>query len=284
MVAEPILFLSSDDKLQVRCLRNPLLFCVKDFIREIANKEISADQANIYWLSIQLKYLHERDLQTGAAVKFPGPLEGHVVSISATGLLILMHYLGVHYGIVNEKYRVEIQDRLQEIIADSSAVDKYVRDFDDGELDQIYASLGKDEAKITASSEDSVGMTETLAQLVIERQKEIDELKSKIAEHENEEKAAKRLRMGSFCLKSLIPELELDIAKKYNDRLCRNVVSRFKREFPDNKTFLKRNVLYFSGDDRQLVESILHSEATKLKMRLIDKECWLVAPGAEVLG
>jgi hypothetical protein len=277
MVAEPVLFLSSDDKLRVRCNRSPLVFCVKDFIRAVCKRDIGSTAANAYWLEIQLSNLREYEFQNARVVKFIGPLEGEVVCLSASGLLILMHHLDVKHRIVNKRYKAEIQDRLQEIARDGRAAEKYVRDFDDGELDAVYASIARGEKIEVSEESEELDRVKNLVQTLITRTTEFDTINSKIKELENR----KRLKSDSFNAKSLIEELGLDVPEQYTNRICQNVASQFKKKFPENETFLKRNVIYFAKKDRPEVESILRQQVFKVKSILLEKEMRIVAPGAE---
>jgi len=257
-----MLFLSSDEKLQVRCNKSPLVFCVKDFVRAVSKKEISSDAANLYWLQIQLSELGERDLQNAHAVKFIGPLESEVICLGASGLLIILHHLDTRFGIVSKKYKAEIQNRLQEIANDKSAVDKYVWDHDDGELDALNAAMAKGEKFY---SDDDDVLTDSTSDL----------LAAKINELEK-----KRARTESFSVRSLIEDLGMEVPEQYMHSICKSVVALFKKKFPEKEIYQKRNLAHFFKEDRPEVESILRQQVLKVQMIIHEREFHVLAPGA----
>ena len=97
MVAEPTLFLSRDELIQVRVhttKKGVRVYCVRDFIRMIANKQLKPSEALIYWMSAasSRELRSEHDIQDQYAIQFLGPYEPKNMCITAGGLLILFHY------------------------------------------------------------------------------------------------------------------------------------------------------------------------------------------------
>ena len=301
MVAEPTLFLSKDRKLQVRACTTRSgweVFCVKDFIRQIANRTVGPNDAMIYWLNALGKLMHEENILKNIPVRFAGPYEGPNICIGAEGLLILYHYLDDRFGLVSEVYRIEVQDVLMNIIAKGNAAD-YVCMHDDGEIDELVAEKGDrpltcpptgskyifvpekadtnrqetlDEAAATQTNE---MVSEENAELVFERVVQLEKqakTKAKPGDPETFE-MRKRRRTDGFCIKALIAEMKItDIPTPYMNQLCKRVITNFKTRFPDRETSVYRRQTLFCQNDRQAVISVLRAEHLKLRLWLIEHE------------
>jgi hypothetical protein len=111
-MTDPVIHLPTN--LRVRCTRSPLLFCVKDFLIAISKDPLDSDDANLYWITMQLRLLEEPELQSGRAVRFQDQV--HVVCISATGLMIVMHHFGTMRDVVETAG--EIQSLLETNVLD----------------------------------------------------------------------------------------------------------------------------------------------------------------------
>ena len=141
MVAELMLCLSKDQSVQVRAFQDTdnddkYFFCVKDFIRQTANKRMGPNDAMIYWLSTLGSLSHEDAIMDSRNILFLGPYEQENVCISAEGLILLYHHMDIRFQLVNEQYRSEVQDVLQEIHTNKASMETHVQMFDDGEIDE----------------------------------------------------------------------------------------------------------------------------------------------------
>jgi hypothetical protein len=150
MVAELTLFLSADDKVQVRAHRTRggvEVYCVRDFIRMVANRDLSPTDAMTGWMgaasSEELRAEHAIQDQYG--VRFEGAYEPRSVCLTAGGLLILLHYMDTQWGLVLEEYKEEVQQRLTDLVGGRGS--EYVRDYDDGEVDEMMVAMAEAQAK-----------------------------------------------------------------------------------------------------------------------------------------
>lgn len=290
MVAELTLFLSKDRQVQVRAhvtKSGKEVFCIKDFIRQTANKVMGPDDALIYWLSSQMKLLHEREILDSRMVQFLGPYESPEICISAAGLLILYHHLGVRFDFVNEKHREEVQQRLCDIVTAKSAA-AYVEMHDDGEIDEQLAEMGDEKwteppsgskfeyrdvvdgvemsgeqmnsmmksfnERLKVSEEEKMKMVNDLIVKLEAEKKANSAMKTQLSEFESSLEFKKRKKSG-FSLTSMISEKGWNIENR--ETFCKNVVAQYKTSFPNNETFSRHGLIHFYAEDKQIVEVLL---------------------------
>ena len=309
MVAESTLFLSSDGKLQVRAhttLSGQVVFCVKDFIRQISETELGPEDSMIYWLHAVGKLANEDKMLDQVLVLFAGPYEMQEVCIDAEGLLILFHLLDNKMGMVTPCYRIEIQEVLTGITSRGYTSNE-IRMHDDGEIDELLSEKGDQPlvmpplgskylfvTNITNDKEDKElpveGAYEALCselelakangrQLLDELNQKTDELararasllELKAVQHQNSRKCKRR---EGFCVRQLITENRLDVPEAYMDALCKAVIFGFRlcNQSQEHGMFVRHRVVYFYPEQREVVTAILQDEFLKLKLRLIEDE------------
>ena len=290
MVTELTLFLSKDRQVQVRAhvtKSGKEVFCIKDFIRQTANKVMGPDDALIYWLSSHMKLLHEREILDSRMVQFLGPYERPEICISAAGLLILYHHLGVRFNFVKEKYRVEVQNVLCDIISAKSA-SAHVEMHDDGEIDGQLAEMGDEkwteppagskyeyrdtvdgvemsgedmnsmmksfDERLRVSEEEKMRLVNDLIQKLEAEKQASAVMKTQLSGHESLQECKKRKKSG-FSLTSVISDKGWKIENK--EAFCKKVVAKYKTSFPTNETFLRHGLIHFYAEDKQVVEMLL---------------------------
>ena len=263
MVAEPTLFLSSDMQVQVRACTlasGREVFCVKDFIRQTANRALAPGEAMLYWLSALGNLMHtEEEIMNNIPILFAGPYEKPAICISAQGLLLVFHDLDRRFGLANDKYKSEVQDALLDIVAKGSAAG-HVRMHDDGEIDELLAEKGLE--PLTAPPPTS--------KYIFGRAPPSDEPPAQPPR----QAGCKRKRGDGFSVKALLAEGRMitDVPPTRLDQLCKAVISEFRARYPDRDVCRRHGQVLFRLCDRPAVAEILHAEHLKLKLRLIDGE------------
>jgi len=302
--AELTLFLSKDKKLQVRAHRtanHKTVFCIKDFIRQTANRALSPDDSMLCWLYAIGKLSHEDAILDNIAVQFAGPYEKPNVCLGAEGLLILYHFMGEELKLVNEEYRTEVQDVLMDVV---SGQEQHISMHDDGEIQEILAEMGDNkwdcpppESKFlfvpTVKNEN--GDEEAFEAFLtrhIQTELELRE-KVKALEEKNSELSLqleafaepmqelqqlrtandrKRARCDGVSVHGLCEEMGLDVPENHVAALCKRVIGAFKAAYPDKETFSKHKTTYFYPEDRELVANLLNEEHLQLQLWTLDNE------------
>ena len=287
MVAEPTLFMSKDGDLQVRAhktTKGKEVFCVKDFIRTTASKQISPDDALVYWLSSMGRLTHEREVMDARMVQFLGPYEKPQVCLSAEGLLILYQHLSERFAWVDEKYRQEVVDVLT-AVAHQKGWDLYVKMHDDGEVDELLAERGDREldgppegSRFIYMDSEEGGVTMEEAQEALEesrrtaarlreevrmRDVELAAVRAELKEHERMQDAKRRKGAG-FKLSALIDNEKYPMEMAVRDQVCKKVIASFRARFPEHETFMKNGTVHFYAEDEPVVKELLLEELESL--------------------
>jgi len=316
MAPEPFIFLTHDKLVDIRCckVKGTPYFCVKDFIRRIANRPMGPLDALQHWLSICLSLQYEHDIMNTYVYKFAGPYERPEVCVTANGLLIVLHHLDTVHELVNHAYRAEVNSRLLEVA--EGAGDRYIEDHDDGEVDAQMGGEGADlpegsRFRYTPTVRVSGADTEvTLDEAVRLERGENRRLTEKLARMEDElllarQEAANvaallnarivdlertiehRYNMdNAFKLTTLIKEAGMDIARDRLNPLCKRVVRLFRAENPDSSVFNRKGVLFFMPDDREEMERIIRHEHLQMELEqaeaehYVNRECDEARPAA----
>ncbi len=279
------------------------VFCVKDFIRQTANRTMSPDDALLCWLYAIGKLSHEDAIMDNIAVQFAGPYEKPNVCLGAEGLLILYHFMGEELRLVNDLYKTEVQDILTEIIAGQNC-DQHICMHDDGEIQELLAERGAEtwtmpprESKFffvptvqneSGEEEPFDAVLKRHVQTEAELRERLQTLEAKNAEMASElqshsehmrelkqlraSKDRKRTRGSGFCVQELCTELELDVPEAHMGTLCRKVINTFKSDHPGRHTFSKHKRVHFYPEDRALVADLLNEEHLNLQLWLLDNE------------
>ena len=271
------MFLTKDREVQVRAYKSKKdreFFCVKDFIRQTASKQMGPDDAMIYWLSSFAKLMHEREIVDSRTVLFMGPYETPNICISAEGLLILYHHLSSRFAWVDEKYRSEVQGALMDIIKKKSW-DGYVEMYDDGEVDEQIAEdcVGcppegskfhyKDEVdskqmtdeEINTIVQKNTGLIKDLISQLEAKSLALAEVKAKQDEGNIMQEKKKKKLTGFRTSSLLTAEHRLSVADR--DFLCKTVISNFKTHFPDRETFSRHGTVHFFEEDKPIVQALV---------------------------
>lgn len=277
MVAELTLFLSQDRKVQVRAhvtKRGKEIFCVKDFIRQTANKSIGPNDAVVYWLSSLAQLMHEDDVMEQYMVQFPGPYEKANVCLKAEGLLILYGHMCTHFDWVNKEYEVEVRDTLYDIVERKSA-SAYVEMFDDGEVDALLTERGDMElecppegsafhyvdpeadAKFKVFQEEKERMVKELTARLEAKSVALEEANAKLCEMEASQEF-KRRKQNGFTVGEVLKAKGLAIEDK--EVFCKRLISKFKAVHPELAMFKRRDVACFYAEDRSVVEDMVGAE------------------------
>ena len=285
MVAELTLFLTKDREVQVRAYKSKKgneFYCVKDFIRQTASKEMGPDDAMIYWLSSLAKLMHEREIVDSRTVRFLGPYETPNICISAEGLLILYHHLGSRFAWVDEKYRSEVQNTLMDIIKKKSW-EGYVEMHDDGEVEEQMAEgcMGcppegskfhyKDEIDSIPTTDEEIKKTMEKNALLVKdliskleaKSLALTEANAKIDET-NSTQERKKKKLSGFRISTLISEHRLLAPDR--DFLCKSVVSNFRTRFPERETFMRHGAVHFFEEDKSVVEALVQEVYNKMML------------------
>ena len=232
MVAEPTLFLTKDREVQVRTSktkRGKEVFCVKDFIRQTADKLIGPNDAMVYWLSCLGKLMHEEAIMDQYMVKFPGPYEPQNVCLRAEGLLLLYMHMCERFDWVKKEYQPEIRATLFAIIESKTAA-AYVELFDDGEVDQLLAERGdrvlecppegskfiyvEPEKEDGRSKEENQRAVNELIAKLEAKSLALDEANAKLRQHEETEQEAKRRKQPGFTVADVLKAKNLPLEPK----------------------------------------------------------------------
>ena len=289
MVAEPTLFLSRDELIQVRVhttKKGTKVYCVRDFIRMIANKQLKPSEALIYWMSAasSRELRSEHDIQDQYAIQFIGPYEPKNMCITAGGLLILFHHMDKRWGLILDEYKEEIQQRLTILVEGGGA--EYVWDYDDGEVDTMTAA--KDEAvakgeglngppenwKYFFDDQDALdpAMANQVHQQCVEAVAEMSIVLEEEAACAVSVVAVNHDKKASFSLKGLMQEMEIKIDQAFMPAMGKAVSARFREMCPESETFSKKKTTYFYEPDRECLEKLIREEYFKYVMRKADEE------------
>jgi hypothetical protein len=275
MVAELTLFLTKDREVQVRAFttkRGKEVFCVKDFIRQTANKTMGPNDAVVYWLSCLGKLMHENAIMEQYMVKFLGPYEQANVCLRAEGLLLLYAHMCERFDWVEKKYQSEIRNALFTIIERKTAA-AYMEMFDDGEVNELLAERGDRnltsppegskfnyvepelDAKLKAAEAEKQRVVNELIAKIEAKTLALDEANAKLREKEEEEEDAKRRKKDGFTVADVLKAKNLPLDSK--EVFCKRVISKFKTAYPDRRTFKRHDTSYFFAEDRKIVEEMV---------------------------
>ena len=284
MVAEPTLFLSADNLIQVRAhtTRKGLgVYCVRDFIRMTARKQLSPTDAMTYWMSAASSRAlrTEHDIQDQYGVQFQGAYEPRSVCLTAAGLLMLFHYMITKWDLVLEEYKEEVQGRLMALVEGKGA--EYVWDHDDGEVDEMLAAMEAAKAKgegLEAPPENWPFFfeEEKADPEVAEELKEcIDAVAEITIEAEKEELGVAKVardRKNAFSLKGLMEQMDIKIDRAFMPAMGKAVSAKFKELCPGGETFSKKKTTYFYDDDRECLEILIQEEYMKHVARQVNED------------
>jgi hypothetical protein len=281
MVAELTLFLSADGKVNVRVhtTRKKLVaFCVRDFVRMMANQDLSPTDAMTYWMSAssseELRTEHEVQNQYGC--KFQGAYEPRSVCISAAGLLMLLNYMDKTWGLIVEEYKEEVKQRLT-ILAEGGGAE-FMWEYDDGEVDEMMAAKAEAQAKGQGLGdrppddwkfffEDSVAPNPAIAKELQTVVDAIEAMQVEVNAAAEKEVVPKLDKKTAFSLKDLIQELELKVDSAYNNEFCKTVCARFREVCPGKETFTKKRRMFFYMQDKECLEGLIKEEYLKYTVR-----------------
>ena len=306
--AEPTLFLTKDQKVQVRAhttRKGKLFFCVSDFVRNALVEEISKDDAVRLWIDITLLNMDtEYHIRNNRMVLFAGPYELKTPCLGAEGLMFMYYYMGHNLKMaLKENIRSEVQDVLQEV-AMGHNIDAHVRMHDDGEITEQLAGMAEkpylypppvSPYKFLNSVKDSDGNQMPLQSFIDIKEKTEKMLLSSVAtlEKRNEELMAqlqshneqllelesfkasedrKRKRRDGFCVKDLIVEEKLEVTEDDAFALCKAVTNSFKQHFPEGETFTKLGKTFYYPEDMDAVKALVVHEYRKLLIGAVDSE------------
>jgi len=289
MVAEPTLFLSSDDKLQVRAhmKRNGLwLYCIQDFVRVVANRDLMPSEALIYWMkaasSLELRAEHE--IQDQYPIQFLGAYEPKSMCITAGGLLLLFLYMQTD-GMVMEEYNEEMKQRL--VVLSEGGGAEYVRDHDDGEVDEMMAAkdaaISKGEgltgppenwpfffdSAVDGPNPEIEAQLQKVIETVGEMQVAVETAEKKKESNEMSKKLDKKT---AFSLKGLMEEMDIQVDKTFMPAIGKTVSAKFRQMRPESETFSKKKITFFYEDDKECLEKLVQEEYMKYKLRKVDDE------------
>jgi hypothetical protein len=291
MVAELTLFLSSDDEIQVRVHTTKsgiCVFCVRDFVRMVSNKDMGYEGSTLYWLTACCS----RELRTEHAImdqypaRFLGAYEPDHICISAEGLLLLLSKMQSD-GMARETYAEEIKQRLLTMVEGGGS--EYMREFDDGEVDEMMAAKDAAIAKGEglngppedwkffhddggAVDKDTELKTEAQLQKVMEAVNEMRIL-SESGEGQSArttKKTGKLDKRTAFSIKDLIRELELQVDSKDVPIMCKTVCTRFRQMCPGSEMFSRQRQTYFYTHDRECLEGLVREEYTKRIVKKVE--------------
>ncbi len=292
MVAEPTLFLSSDEEIQVRVhinRRGLKVYCVLDFIRMLSNKPMLPSEAELYWLGALCspKLWNEHAIMDQYPVRFPGPYAPRLICLVAGGLLLLFLHMEQN-GVVRDQYIEEVKQRL-EILAEGGGAE-YVRDHDDGEVDEMMAAKDAAVAKgegLDGPPEDwpfffdKAGDAPNPA-AAAQLQKVIASISEKQAAVEEREKEGgndgramvkkQKNKKTAFTLKDLMGEMQIEVDRAFMPAFGKAVSARFKEMCPGSETFTRKRFTYFYEEDKECLERLVQEEHMKYLMRKVDRE------------
>ena len=312
MVAEPFIFLSTDRLVDVRCCMagGTPLFCVVDFIRRTANRRMGPLDALQYWMDMSLRLQSEYDVMNSFVYQFPGPFERPNVCLNANGLLVLYHHMGTMHGLVNEGYRLEVERRLVEVAEGGGR--QYIEEHDDGEIDEQMSGGGEGreppagsrfwyvpmvkgrddgeeelpvEAALVREREESAALLAAVAR----KEAELEALRRRATDREalantrilelEQLLSRKRGRDGAFNLGVVIRSMGLDIPEQSLGRLCKRVVTQFRRDHPAAALDRRQHVVFFPAEYRGDVERLLGAEFMQMELERLEREHVVVEEG-----
>ena len=289
MVAELTLFLSADDKVQVRAHRTRKaleVYCVRDFMRMIANRDLSLTDAMTSWMSaassMELRTQHAIQDQYG--VQFQGAYEPRSVCLTAEGLLILLHYMDTKWKLVLEEYKEEVQQRLVDLIEGRGA--EYVRDFDDGEVDEMMAAMAEAQSKgegLEAPQEswkffydEKTGPDPGMSGRMQEAARAMEEMQAQVDDDDakkEEESVSDRLdKKTAFSLKGLMQRMDIKVDQAFMPTMGKTVSAKFREMCPRSETFSKKKTTYFYAQDKECLEELIKEEHLKYVVRKADAD------------
>ena len=251
----------------------------------VANRPLLPSEALIYWMksasSFELRTEHE--VQDQYPIQFLGAYEPKSMCITAGGLLLLFLYME-RDGMVMEEYRGEMKQRL--VVLSEGGGDEYVRDHDDGEVDEMMAA--RDEAISKGEGLNGPPANwpfffdsgvdgpnpEMAAQLqkVIESVSEMQVAVGTVSKEKAEEKVRNLDRKTAFSLKDLIEEMDLKIDPVLVPVICKTVCTLFREMCPGSETFSKKRRTFFYNDDRECIENIMQAEYVKYMLKKVDED------------
>jgi hypothetical protein len=285
MVAEPTLFLTKDREVQVRTSttkRGKEVFCVKDFIRQTADKLMGPNDAVIYWLSCLGKLMHEAAILDQYMIRFPGPYEQPQVCLRAEGLLLLYTHMCERFNWVKKEYQAEIRNTLFTIIETKTAA-AYVELFDDGEVDALLVERGdralacppsgskfiyvepEVDVRIQAAEAEKERVVNELIAKLEAKSLALDEANARLKEQEGDRETKKRKRDG-FKLSDLVDEQGEHVLVGCKDAFCKKVMATFKTRYPDRETFKRHGAVHLFNEDRAVAEQLIKEEYAHLIM------------------
>ena len=277
------------------------VYCVVDFIRMLSKKPMMPSEAEFYWLGV----LCNRDLWTEFAVMdqhpvlFLGPYSSKLICIAAGGLLLLFLQMEQD-GLILEEYAEEARQRLDILAGGGGA--EYVRDYDDGEVDEMMAvkdaaiSQGKgldgppddwpfffdgdDKTKSRRSSDNqSIKMGELenstgegSSSSSVDQFQKITGISGGGGVVVTTTTTTKLDKRTAFSIKDIIREMELSVDHAYVPVMCRAVCSRFRDARPGSEMFSRQRQTYFYLHDREFMEKLVREEYTKYMMKKVDEE------------
>ena len=274
MVAEPTLFLSADDKVQVRAHRTKggvEVDCVRDFMRMVANRDLSPTDAMTSWMgaasSDELRADHAIQDQYG--VRFEGAYEPRSVCLTAVGLLVLLHYMDTKWKMVLGEYKHEVQQRLTDLAEGRGA--EYVRDHDDGEVDEMMAAMAEAQAKgegLEAPPENwrffyGAAVPDPAAEEEMQVEEAVEEAAVPAKTHN---------RKSAFSLRGLMEQMDIKDDQAYMPTMGKTVSARFRERCPGSETFSKKKTTYFYEQDRECMEELVREEYLKYAVYAADAD------------
>lgn len=291
MVAEPTLFLSADDSIQVRAhitRRGLRVYCIRDFILMVTNQPMSYSEATMYWLaaacSRELRSEHE--VQDQYPHTFIGAYEPRHMCITAGGLLLLFMHMQ-REGLVKERYTEEIKKRLTDLSGGGGA--EYVRDHDDGEVDEMMAakhalnSQGKgldcppDDWPFFHGDKETDQRSLQVQPILPALAEEGVKGTNAVIQSDAGRKACKLDKRTAFCIKDLVRELQLDIDEPGMPAFCRTVCTQFRRLHPGADMFGRQRQTYFYLHDKAIMEQLVNEEYAKHMLKKAEIEFGLRA-------
>jgi hypothetical protein len=191
-------------------------------------------------------------------------------------------------GIANETYAEEIKQRLLTMVEGDGS--EYMREFDDGEVDEMMAAKDAAIAKgegLNGPPEDwkffHEGPVDKDAELKTEAQLQkvmdsVNEMRILSESGEEGQSAKTKKKTGkldkstAFSIKDLIRELELQVDSKDVPIMCRTVCARFRQMCPGSEMFSRHRQTYFYTHDRECLEGLVQEEYTKHAVKKVELE------------
>jgi hypothetical protein len=264
-----------------------------------------------YWMDISLRLQGEYDVTNSFVYRFPGPFERPNVCLNANGLLVLYHHMGAMHGLVNEGYRLEVERRLVEVAEGGGR--QYIEEYDDGEVDEQMRECGEAEGRAPPAGsrfwyvpmvkgQDGAEDLPVEAALAREREEnaalvsaaahreaELDAMRQRATDREaltntrilelEQLLSRKRGRDGAFNLGAVIKGMGLDIPEQSLGRLCKRVVTQFRRDHPAAALDRRQHVVFFPAEYKGDVERLLGAEFMQMELERLEREHVVVDEG-----